>query len=485
MAGGFGRLDGMKAQPIMFLAVAAASFSLAAAAPGNRLGSAVMYQISLRTFTRDGNFRAATEMLGHVRSIGVDIAYVTPFVEMDRDMDKSGWSPRQKKSGFNTPKNPYRISDFNKIDPEYGGDADFQAFSDRAHALGMKVYMDLVYMHCGPNNVLKDLFPDAFQRNPDGSVRTTSFKFPYLNFESKPTRRYLIDSMLRWISLGCDGFRCDCADAVPLDFWEEAVAECRAVKPDLGMINEGLAAKSLERAFDACYALPWSYFIRDQLVKSDFNKNFIRDFGATGKDLAWRMGFVRDYEATLPAGALTLCFLDNHDTANDDGEDRIDRRLPVEAGNAMFTLVFLRRGIPLIYNGNEIADNSLSSFFAPVENVARASKTVDWARALQPSGQKRLAHLRALSRLRHEMPVFADGSQEWVTGGESLGAVAFVRRLGGRSVYVAANLTDKPVSFDAGIKPASAGDPLLADGGELSPAGLCKLNPWGFVVCDL
>ncbi len=57
------------------------------------LKSAVVYQISLRTFTRDGNFRAATEMLEHVRSAGVDVVYLTPFVEMDRDMDETGWSP--------------------------------------------------------------------------------------------------------------------------------------------------------------------------------------------------------------------------------------------------------------------------------------------------------------------------------------------------------------------------------------------------------
>ena len=124
------------------------------------LKRATVYQIVLRNFTRDGNFKAATEMLDHVRSVGVDVVYLTPFVEMDRDMDESGWSTRQKKSAYHTPKNPYRISNYDKIDLEYGDDADFKAFNDKAHALGMKVYMDLVYLHCGPNNVLKDMFPD-------------------------------------------------------------------------------------------------------------------------------------------------------------------------------------------------------------------------------------------------------------------------------------------------------------------------------------
>jgi len=92
-----------------------------------------------------------------------------------------------------------------------------------------------------------------------------------------------------------------------------------------------------------------------------------------------------------------FCYMDNHDTATDDWENRFDRVNPVEAGNAAFVLTFLRRGLPLVFNGNEIADNSLNTFFAPVEDVARARKTVDWARALQPAGQKRLALIRALA----------------------------------------------------------------------------------------
>ena len=79
------------------------------------LKRATVYQMVLRNFTRDGNFKAATAMLDHVRAAGVDVVYLTPFVEMDRDMDETGWSPSQKRSGFNSPKNPYRVADYNKI----------------------------------------------------------------------------------------------------------------------------------------------------------------------------------------------------------------------------------------------------------------------------------------------------------------------------------------------------------------------------------
>ena len=430
------------------------------------LKSAVVYQLVLRNFTRDGNFKAATEMLEHVRSAGVDVVYLCPFVEMDCDMDESGWSTRQKKSAYHTPKNPYRISNYDKIDPEYGHDADFKAFNDKAHALGMKVYMDLVYLHCGPNNVMKDMFPDAFQKNPDGTVRTTIWHFPYVNFESKGVRKYLIDSMLHWMRLGCDGFRCDVGDQVPIDFWVEAVTACQKVNPELVMINEGRNPEWLEKAFDACYGWPWSFSIRNFLTPSLHGQ-------VTAKH-------------KIPEGALMFVFMDNHDTAADDWEDRFDRVHPVEAGNAAFVLTFLRRGLPLIFNGNEIADNSLNTFFAPVEDIARARKTVDWARALQPAGQKRLALVRALAKLRHEDKVFSGGSQEWVTDGDAKGIVAFVRRLGGRAVFVAANMTDKDAAFKpAGIPLKPSARSILADCFSAGPDGSCRFGPWGHAVLEL
>ena len=396
-------------------------------------------------------------------------------------MDETGWSKRQKASGYHTPKNPYRISNYDKIDPEYGHEADFKAFSERAHALGMKVYMDLVYLHCGPNNVIKDLFPDAFQKNPDGSVRTTQWHFPYVNFESKDVRKYLIDSMLHWMRLGCDGFRCDVGDQVPIDFWVEAVTVCQKVKPDLVMINEGRKPEWLEKAFDACYGWPWSFSIRKTLVADAAP---MRSGGAKGESLATRLARVRDYEAKIPADALMFVFMDNHDTAADDWENRFDRVRPVEAGNAAFVLTFLRRGLPLIFNGNEIADNSLNTFFAPTEDVARARKTVDWARALQPAGQKRLALIRALADLRHRDALFQDAPMAWVTDGEAQGAVAFTRRVGGRRAFVAANLTDRPVAFaPSGVSLDPARKPFLAERFSLDAKGV-NLGPWGYVAVE-
>ena len=436
---------------------------------------AVVYQIALRTFTRDGTFRAATEMLDHVKGAGMDAVLLLPFVEMDRDMDERGWSPRQIRSGFYTPKNPYRISDFNRVDPEYGAEADLAAFCAKAHAVGLKVFMDVVYMHAGPNNVLGKMFPDAFQRNPDGTVRTTAFNFPFVNFASKDVRKYLVDSMLRWMKLGCDGLRCDMGDCVPIDFWTEAAAACRAVDPDFILINEGARVEWVEKAFDSNYALAWSYALRGVLTPGCRCDSYLID-----DSLAKSLDEVWAYEAKLPADAMMLSFVDNHDTAADDWERRFDRVHPVEAGNAAFVLSFLRKGVPMVYNGNEIADNGRNSFFAPGEDVARLGRIVDWARAVQPAGQKRLALIRRLARLRHEDDVFPDGSMVREPAGEAQNVVAFYRILGDRKVLVAANL--KGVAARVGFGKSLKGRTILSDGVERDGDGNLVFGPWGCIV---
>ena len=171
----------MKKQLFAVMAAVAAMVAFGASRPmPEYLKSAVVYQIVLHNFTHTGTFKAAMALLPHVRSTGADVVYLTPFFEMDRDMDRKYWSPRQIGSGYDSPLNPYRIKNYNKIDPIYGTEKDFDAFCAKAHSLGMKVYLDLVYLHCGPTCVLKDLAPDTLQRNADGSLKVNeynSFRF--------------------------------------------------------------------------------------------------------------------------------------------------------------------------------------------------------------------------------------------------------------------------------------------------------------------
>ncbi|MBI5397476.1 MAG: hypothetical protein HZA91_19430, partial [Verrucomicrobia bacterium] len=84
----------------------------------------VMYQVWLRGFTPEGTLRAAMKRLPSVAELGANIIYLCPVQLQDDDMRQEFWSKRQKASGTNNPRNPYRIKDYNRIDPEYGSESD-------------------------------------------------------------------------------------------------------------------------------------------------------------------------------------------------------------------------------------------------------------------------------------------------------------------------------------------------------------------------
>lgn len=415
--------------------------------------SGVVYQIALRTMTPEGTFAAATEKLDHIKSIGANIVYLTPFVEMDRDEDRSGWSYRQKKSGFNSPKNPYRISDYNRVDPEYGTEADAKRFVAKAHALGLKVMFDLVYAHAGPNNTITNTVPDAFARQADGSIKTTEWHFPLINFESQPTRDFLLDNMKRFVTeYDVDGFRCDVGDLVPEDFWAWSFAEIRKLKPDFVGINEGVKTDHMRRAFNAHYDWNWSYALREAVQNKPGRV-----------PLAERIKNELRHRADCPADACYLVFVENHDNSTDAGAKRIDAQLPVEAVNAAYAGIFLSRSVPLIWNGNEFADGAPVTFFAPVEHPQRVAMSVHWNLAETPRAQKRLAALRELARLRRETPALARGTMTFLDNSAPDRVLTFARETPGQRVVVAINLSAEPIE-------------IVCDGKTLN------LAPWAYVI---
>jgi glycosidase len=81
--------------------------------------------------------KAATEMLPHVADLGVTIAFLFPVFLADDNDDQRTWSPRQKASKMNNPKNPYRMMDYYHVDPEYGTGADLKEFVYECHRLGI------------------------------------------------------------------------------------------------------------------------------------------------------------------------------------------------------------------------------------------------------------------------------------------------------------------------------------------------------------
>lgn len=305
----------------------------------DRLGGSTIYQIFLRPFTHEGTIAAAEKHLAAIADLGIKIVYLCPVAFADRDENRDNWSPRQIASGCNNPRNPYRISDYTKIDPEYGTEDDMRSFIRTAHSLGMKVLLDLVYCHAGPS-FLKD--------HPGFAKGLTEYRFPELDFSNPAVCEYLLDNMRFYaFELAADGFRCDMGDKVPLEFWQHAAEELRKIKPDLIMFCEGVPQRDDELqlgVFDLYYNWSWSG-IRHEILRTGAEK-------------------VSAITGPMLTNYPCARYFENHDFANDCYESRIEKVIGAEGIDALLFMDFMLDGVPFLYNGVEFCDTARHSIFA-------------------------------------------------------------------------------------------------------------------------
>jgi glycosidase len=404
----------------------------------------VMYQVWLRGFTPEGTLRAATKRLPQVAELGANIIYLCPVQLADPDMRQEFWSKRQKASGTNNPRNPYRIKDYNRVDPEYGSEADLRAFIATAHKLGMRVLMDLVYFHCGPTSVLMKE-RDFIQRDASGKATTGSWNFPRLNFESRGLREHLWANMMHWVKdFDVDGFRCDVSDAVPLDFWEEARARLEPLRPDLVMLAEGQRKDDQIKAFDINYNFTWL---------SKVQGIFTRGEPASSLRTLWQE--MRD---NRPRGARFIRYTENHDIVND--LLRAEVVLGERGAAAMTVVHFTLDGVPMLYNGQEIGDTSHQSIYA--------RWPVRWEAACLPKSKAKFAFHQKLCQLRCAAPALTSGEVVWLDNDQPDAVLSFLRRAGSEEIVTVASLSNRKLKVQ--IELPGKFNVLLADGAKPSAA---------------
>ncbi len=424
-----------------------------------------IYQIALRSFTPDGTFAAATRLLPHVASLGVNTIYVCPFFAAENVADEATWSQRQKASATGNPKNPYKISDFFAVDEEYGTEEDGKAFVREAHRVGLKVLFDLVYDHCGKTARILEEHPDFVERNEDGSIRSPErWPFAKLNFESPALRRYLKDNM-QWLvrDWGVDGFRCDVADLVPLDFWRESFAELAAIREDLILINEGKNPDYLE-------AFQWEYGF-------EFTNVMPKIFGGNLPATRLTECYQKDRETYGDGANRLLRSLENHDKASDVGLDRIERTMTSKGVEAALAVVYTFPGAPFLWNGCEVGDDAENSMFSN-RFYGRRSQ-INWSRGFTEEGQRRLSAVRAFhalysseEALRGEMTFVENSCPEQV--------ISYSRGEGTDRILVVVNAKGTPCRVSVEAK---CGDRLLSRDCEAETNGSAlQLGAYGYLI---
>ena len=418
--------------------------SLPARPAPNWLTKGVMYQISLRAFTPEGTLSAATKRLPAVADLGATVVYLCPIMLSDDDGRREFWSTRQKASGTNNPKNPYRIKDYNRVDPEYGTEADLREFITTAHGLGLRVLLDLVYFHCGPNSVLME-HPDFLQRDAAGKVSTGKWNFPVVNFRSRGLRKYLLANMEHWVKdFGVDGFRCDVADRIPLDFWEEAREHLDPLRADLVLLSEGQRRADQVKAFDINYGFSWYNTVSGVLTRGQ---------PASSLRQVWEK-----QHAERCRGARFIRYTDNHDLAND--MHRPEVMFSERGAHAMSVIDFTLDGVPFLYNGQEIGDNSRHSIFT--------QWPVQWEAACLPKSKATLAFYKKLCHLRRNEAALHAGEVVWVDHDRPDAVVAFLRRSGEEEILSVVNLSNRPIQVQLDLRTGTAAySSLLSRGAKV------------------
>ncbi len=403
------------------------------------LAKSVIYQIYLRTFTAEGTLSAATKMIPHLCDLGIDIVYMSACCKEDNSVEHQ--SPRQIASGMNNPKNPYRMADYFDIDEEYGTLEDLGEFIETAHKYGIKVLIDLVYLHCGANAVFIAEHPDYVICNEDGTVAVgETWPFARLNYENQELREYMWSNMEFYIKdLNADGFRCDVGDQVPLDFWAEGVRRIKEINPDVIMLNEGEKTENLS-VFDINYGFPIIYATSNLLLDAEAIEKGeeIKDREPVTVE-SFKALVDSSYE-NIPQGKFLLLNSENHDTVSDLAERRVEMFLGSDAAEAIMAMLFTMKGVPMIYNGCEVADSCLKNMFW--NRFSAGTMSVQWQNALCEKGKKRLEFVKNIIRIHRYNDAITSGDIKWYNDCDE-NILAYTRESDTQKLIVMVNISRK------------------------------------------
>ena len=425
-----------------------------------------VYQINPRTFSKEGTIKAVTKELPFLAGLGFKTMYLCPIFEADDSENPENWSERQKKSHTGNPKNPYRIMDYFNIDSEYGSEADLKEFIDESHRFGMRVLLDLVYMHIGPNAFILKTHPEFVKHDKNGNIVCSRFHFPYIDFNNEGLREYLWSNMVYFVGkLDADGYRCDVGDKVPLDFWTEGKRRMTAVKPDAVLINEGSDYSYLLGGFDACYCFSWHDCIYNVFKGT-----------MTADSIKLRYEKV---SKTLPNGGILLRDVDNHDTVTDWPE-----RTETVAGHDGMELIqvmnYFIDGLPMVYCGNELADSAKLSMFANRFHMGDFEVT-DRSIAKEDYSLRRQGIMKKLNLYRRASDTLAYGKTVWLDTDHPESVILFMREYNGERILFAGNLGKEDLTVIVS-EALNGGELIFANGGELPVNGSLALSAHGYVT---
>ena len=322
-----------------------------------------IYEVNIRQYTVEGTFAAFQKHLPRLKEMGVETIWLMPITPI---------AEKNKKGSLGS---PYACSDYTSINSEFGNLKDFNNLVDEIHQLGLKIIIDWVANHTGWDHVWTKTHPEYYKIDPktkDFQIASGMDDIIELDFNNPELRNAMISAMQFWVKeCNIDGFRCDLATWVQLDFWQEARPKIEEIKPlfFIGEFDE-LENPEYGKVFDASYSWEWMHKTAEY-----FKKNLPLQFL---KDLLVKYSKIGDQ-------SMRAWFTSNHDENSWNGteyEKYGENALPLAVFSATWN------GIPLLYSGQELPLNKRLEFFEKDE--------IEWNKDFKLAPfYKKLLHLKA------------------------------------------------------------------------------------------
>jgi glycosidase len=304
--------------------------------------NATIYEVNVRQFSKEGSFDKVTEQIPRLKEMGIDILWlmpIHPIGELNRKGSLGSY---------------YAVKDFKAVNPEFGTIEDFDKLVRTAHSHEMRVIIDWVANHTAWDNVWTNTNPEFFTLNKEGKFAPPVEDWADvidLNYDNKELWNYMIDAMKYWVkNHDIDGFRCDVAAMVPLEFWKWARPQLDEIKP-VFMLAEGHEPE-LHQAFDMTY----NWQLKDLFVGFAKREKGVKDFYT----------FFENEKNIYSEDDYRMVFTTNHDENTWNGTDKERYGDAAEPFSVMIGVV---PGMPLVYSGQESGLDKRLNFFEkdPIE----------------------------------------------------------------------------------------------------------------------
>ncbi len=368
----------------------------------------MIYQVNPRSFSLEGTLAGVQARLDSIKALGVNTLYLLPTYPIGIEK---------------TVHSPYCIRDYQAVNAEFGTLEDLRALVEEAHKRKMIVLLDWVANHTAwdhPWIANKAWYKQDDAGNIISPPKTGWLDVAALNYDNADLRRAMIEAMRYWVfAANIDGYRCDAADFIPVDFWKEAIASLRTIDTHrLRLFAEGKRKENFAAGFDLQYGM------------SFYNNLTNRVYGTHQSVTSFDILNTTEYR-DADGDDQVVRYISNHDVDQSEGSPLAT--LGGRQGSlAAFVVVAYMKGVPMIYDGQEVGCPVKLSFFDK-------STPIDWS--LNPDLTEEYKRLLAL---RNESAAIRRGDLQSFSDDD---VCAFTKSRDAEEILVIDNLRATPSTY--------------------------------------